>query len=58
MNPMRAPILAPLSGRNVWNTFPEVKTPGGRDRVLAIRGARGRAPSPPGGAENQTSALR
>ncbi len=35
MNPMRAPILAPLSGRNVWNTFPEVKTPGGRDRSLS-----------------------
>jgi hypothetical protein len=45
VNPMGASNLAPLQG-GTFGTFPGVKTPGGRDRVLAIRGARGRAPSP------------
>jgi hypothetical protein len=37
--PIRAPVAATFRTR-----YPGLKPPAGRDRVLAIRGARGRAP--------------
>jgi hypothetical protein len=49
--PIRAPVAATFRTR-----YPGLKPPAGRDRVLAIRGARGRAPSPPPG--HRTIGLR